>query len=351
MPIIPNLNIIFIHIPKTGGSSINEFFKLSNIRDKHSIVGNFLCENKLPGVIYGEYGKPFVYSSQDLRKYINKGDFIRIGDFLYQIHSEKPLLPKKIHLACIDNAKSIMQGNIAKQSAIYFGKTSKPMLIHKKLVSDTSSKKIIPSKFHWGWITTHTKNGKNLIQIFENSKKQSGKPAIELDHVSILYIKSRIPNNIYNNMFKFCVVRNPYSRLVSEYFWKIKDDDIRFDIDCKRLSFTQFIKVLNLKFPKLLKQPHAEVSHYLPQYMFICDKDNNLLVDYVAKLENGLEFALKNVFQKIGLKTTKPIKLVKSNTTKTRRKHYSEYYTPETQNIVYNLYKRDFEIFGYSREL
>ena len=86
MPIIPNLNLIFIHIPKTGGSSINEYFQLARMREQNSVLGNFLCERKLPGAVKGEYGKNFVHTSVDLRPYISKGDFIRIGPLLYQVH-------------------------------------------------------------------------------------------------------------------------------------------------------------------------------------------------------------------------------------------------------------------------
>ena len=220
------------------------------------------------------------------------------------------------------------------------------------MVSDNSGQKIIPSKFHWGWLTTHFKNGRPLTQVFNGRQtRSSGKPALELDHVSIQYIRSRIPRSVYENMYTFCVVRNPYSRLVSEYFWKLKDTDIRFGIDCRQLSFTQFIYVLDKKFSKLLYQPQAEVSHYLPQYMFVCDINGNLLVDYVAKLENGLENAIEHVLDNIGLSNHPPVKLNKSNSTKDKRQHYSKYYTSATQAIVYRLYQRDFEIFNYSKEL
>ena len=352
MPIIPNLNLIFIHIPKTGGSSINEYFNLQHLREKYSIVGNFLCENKLPGSIHGVNGKPFIHTTNDLRSHVSKGDFIRVGKFLYQIHSKRPLLPRKIHLAAIDNAKCIMQGDIACQTANYIGSSNNQIPIYKKLVSDNTGRKIIPSKFHWGWLTTNTRNGFPLVQVFSNGQTtNSGKPAIELDHVSIKYIKSRLPSKVFNSMYKFCIVRNPYSRLVSEYFWKIKDNDVRFGIDCKRLRFTGFIKLLEKKFPKLLFQPQAEVSHYLPQYMYVCDNDGSIMVDTVIKIEDGLESGLEKVLNHIGVDTKTPIKLNKSNKTVDKRRHYSTYYTEETKNIVYRLYQRDFEIFNYPKEI
>ena len=36
---------------------------------------------------------------------------------------------------------------------------------------------------------------------------------------------------------------------------------------------------------------------------------------------------------------------------KITHKHYSEYYTDELKELTYNFYRRDFEIFNYSKEL
>jgi hypothetical protein len=274
-----------------------------------------------------------------------------VGKLLYQVHANKPLRPRRIYLASIDSAGKIMKGIIANNEGIYIG-TSEKVNIYKKLVSDHNGSRIIPSKFHWGWLNTLTREGHPLVQVFDNARiKQSGSPAIELDHVSIRYIKSRLPAQIYNNMFTFAFVRNPYARLVSEYFWKRKDGDVRLGINCRQISFSQFIKTLQIKFKNLLAQPQAEVSHYLPQYLFICDSEDKIMIDFVAKYEDGLENGLTIALGKVGIKLNLPIKLSKSNSTSQVRDHYSTYYTSETQEIVYKLYEKDFTIFNYPKIL
>jgi hypothetical protein len=349
MPIIPNWNVIFIHIPKTGGSSINEFFQLHRLREQESFLGNFLCERRLPGVVRGEYGKNFVWTSVDLRPYISKGDFIRLGTLLYQVHAKKPLRPRRINLAPLDNAQRIMSGKIAERDGVYIGGKGRTS-IYKRLVSDPHGDRIIPSKYHWGWVNTLSRSGSPLTQVYDGGRvRANGMPAIELDHISIQYIKSRIPQQIFNNMFKFAFVRNPYDRLVSEYFWKRKDDDVRFSINCRDMTFTQFIKTLRRRFKLVMNQPQCEVSHLLPQYLFVCNSDGEIIVDYIAKYEDGLEKGLRESLSMIGHDVPSEIKLPKSNNTSKSREHYTNYYTPELSDIVYHLYERDFEIFDYPK--
>ena len=89
----------------------------------------------------------------------------------------------------------------------------------------------------------------------------------------------------------------------------------------------------------------------MPQWLFVCDEDDTVIVDYVAKYEDGLENGIEEAFRQLGTPPDTPIKLPKSNVTKTSRDHYSSYYTPATRDIVADLYRKDFEIFGYSLDL
>ena len=350
MPIYPHLNLAFIHIPKTGGSSINDYFNLKKIMDANSIKGDFVCEQKLPGYVRGQNGRPFVVPSENLKPYLSKGDYIRIDNFIYQVHSKKELRPNKICLAGVDDASNLMNGQIATQDVNFLGNNGKHK-IWKKLVSDHFGNKIIPSKYHWGWIITKNGTGKKLKQVrADGTIIENGSPALELDHISIHYIQSRLDKPVFDNLFKFAFVRNPYDRLVSEYFWKIKDNDTRLGLNCRNIDFRTFILKLEEKFEYLLNFPHHEVSHFLPQYMFICDQQDNLMVDFIWKYEDGLEKGLENLFKEIGFNESLSVELPKNNVTRHKRKKYTEYYDQETKDIVYYLYQKDFDIFGYDRE-
>lgn len=350
MPVLDNLKIIFIHIPKTGGSSINEFFKLEQIREKYSIEGRFLSELQLPGYVWNSPGDDFVRTSEDLRDKVSRGDFIRIGTYLYQVHADKPVQANRIHLSCLDHAYNTMHGHLAHESTPCLNEVGKKHAIYKKLVSDAGGNKIIPSRYHWGWITTQSQNGRALKQVFEGNKIiKTGHPAIELDHVSIHYIQKHVSPEQFNTYYSFCFVRNPYDRVVSEYFWKRKDKDMRFGIDSTRMTFRQFVYALAKQFPVIWNQPHWEVSHFLPQYLFVYDTNDQLKVNKVYKFEDSLENGLGDVFETLGFGTRDEIKLNKSNSTRHSRQHYTHYLTQDLREIIYNLYRKDFELFGYDK--
>lgn len=146
--------------------------------------------------------------------------------------------------------------------------------------------------------------------------------------------------------FKFCVVRNPYSRLVSFYnFTKIRNN-------IENHSFEMFVKKNLTKHLDLYPHSLAQTSHIL-QTMCICRPIsenfykqsidncfdwNVCLVDKVFKLENIEE--LKNFFK------------TERNFPHEKRSTYDEfmsYYTTDLKELVYNHFKKDFEILEYRK--
>lgn len=369
MPIIEEEGILFVHIPKTGGSSINTFFNLDQKRDDQSLFGQNISEQRLPGKVWfsPKANVPnMVFTDRDLRPHLNPGDYLRIGNYMYQVSNNAQEMDgptvrsDRLFLSFLDNAGDIMNGQIAKKRATFQGDMGKAHPIAKKLVSNAVGTSAIPSRYLWGWITTSNSqseaNGHPYQQVLPRPFKQvygdnniisNGKPALELDHTSIQYMRIRIPDPIFTTMCSFCYVRNPYDRLVSEYFWKRKGGDIRFGLDCRQLSFSDFVIALAKRFPTIYRQPHCEVSHFLPQTDFIYDTNDQCLVTVVGRFEDGLEKALKEVYQILGKTPPKTIKLKKSNTTQSDREPFQNYYTPYLKKLVAQIYERDFRLLGY----
>jgi hypothetical protein len=156
----------------------------------------------------------------------------------------------------------------------------------------------------------------------------------EYDHASALLIKSR-ERKIYDEFYKFTLVRNPYDRLVSEYAWKVKDNDRR-SLNVEDKSFKDFVHEIYCNFDKIQSQIHKEKSHLIPQSHFVLDDVN------VFKFEN-----LEVLIEKLNLEYNLPILNVKHN--QTSHKLFHEYYDQDTCEMVYDMYRSDFMLFDYDK--
>jgi len=148
-------------------------------------------------------------------------------------------------------------------------------------------------------------------------------------HASIHDIKSDFPQ-AYKNYRKFTVVRNPYDRMVSWYFF-LKESAVLAGFDLETVFPFNFIKwienPLNADFTnrKLLD----------PQYTFI-DETVTIL-----KYEN-LNKELSKFFKE-------EINLPLHNKSNFKKEYFLNYYNKYALGIVYERYKEDLEKFNYNK--
>ena len=144
--------------------------------------------------------------------------------------------------------------------------------------------------------------------------------------------------------FKFTVVRNPWDRLVSDYFHYKEQPVIRRgkaimgrDIAIQKYmpkSFEDF--VMNNCYPVSKFRP----LRLRPQLAYLT---LNGVVDmnFIARFEN-LEQDFKYIVEMLEKHGAKLPKVRAS-----RHKHYTEYYNEETKALVAEKYKEDISYFGY----
>lgn len=152
----------------------------------------------------------------------------------------------------------------------------------------------------------------------------------------------------FHRYYKFAVVRNPFDRLVSAFFY-LKQGGIGFfdkDFSKKYLSevdsFERFVK--RLESDVIFRNDVMSWVHFIPQMDFLSLNGDQLNVDKVIKLEN-IDHEINDLCNQLRLK---PVKLKKDNISK--RKKYTEYYTPELVGIVSSLYQQDLDALKYSYE-
>ena len=163
----------------------------------------------------------------------------------------------------------------------------------------------------------------------ENVLRDENPPVYNsLHNTASTYIKKY--ERYFDNYFKFSVVRNPWDRLVSGYFYH-RALGYGSHKDRYGKSFKEFVQKIET-FP----QRHFLVG----QYNYINIKGVDVL-DYLIKFES-LEEGFCEVSKKLNFK----IKTL-YDVRKTEHKHYTEYYNDETKQIVAEKYAKDIEYFGY----
>ena len=130
--------------------------------------------------------------------------------------------------------------------------------------------------------------------------------------------------------YAFSVVRNPYDRIISEYFYITEWTKNKWG---RRPEFNMWI-IENLN--KLKNNPFHLDNHLRPQYEFI---DGEI---EIFKFEDGIEKIIKYLSDKFNLPL--PSKRIHKNKSKKERVEFSL----EALEKVNEIYKKDFELFGYN---
>ena len=153
-----------------------------------------------------------------------------------------------------------------------------------------------------------------------------------------MYYLEMLPGDLYEGLFKFVFVRNPWDLQVSSYHHLGRE---RPGLLEGVSGFEDFLRYkLNLRRPP---QYHLDMSATL-QSDYILDLHGNLIVDFVGRYER-LATDFEEACKQIGLPRTPelPHKRKAEN-----RKPYRAYYTDETKALVADFYKSDIERFGYT---
>lgn len=148
-----------------------------------------------------------------------------------------------------------------------------------------------------------------------------GKTKYWSSHKSARAIKRDLGDEMFDKYLKFCVIRNPYDKMISSYYWNKSKKSFK--------DYVKQINVVNLDFYSI---------------------DGNSVCDYYIRFEN-LEEDIIKLCEKLGIEDYDIKKLPKhKSTTRTNKSHYSTFYDEETKQIVYEKHKKEFELFGYKFE-
>jgi len=153
--------------------------------------------------------------------------------------------------------------------------------------------------------------------------RRGGNATIWVNHKPAKEIKKELGDKMFNEYTKFCVIRNPYDKMVSKYFFR-----------GAKTTFKEFIK----------NHTSSNINHYFIDKKSVCN--------YYIRYEN-LEKDIIELCKILGIENYNITELpnFKSTQRKNKNKHYSKYYDDETKSIVDKVCSKEFELFGYKFEI
>lgn len=188
-------------------------------------------------------------------------------------------------------------------------------------------------------------------QVLLNDNDDPARGTEKLSHLSAAEYVScgHVSQNDFDRYYKFSFVRNPWSRLVSEY---------RYRNFLSHKSFKDFVM-------KKLPKPGRDdkYRHVMPQSEMLFDDNGRMLVDFVGKFET-LQQDFDKVCEQLGFADSR-LPHINSSDKKSRElrrkarnilhrnkesglRTYTDFYDEETREYVSTLYQADITNFNYN---
>ena len=181
------------------------------------------------------------------------------------------------------------------------------------------------------------KNAGTSIETYFDKEPHVKGFQIARKHDNIEIIKNNFPEK-YKTYKKFTIIRNPYDRMVSWYFFlKYELSNMwrnYFDLENEDVFGWRF-----LSFKEFLKNPEKVNLEMIIKMKQLMARAGISKTVEIIKFEN-LNKELSEFFEK-------EINLPIIN--KSKHEHFLKYYDKDSLDVVYEKYKKDFKKFNYKR--
>ena len=170
---------------------------------------------------------------------------------------------------------------------------------------------------------------KSLLDISQlNSEDPNLIPSPQ--HLTCTMLRERMGAEKYDRYFKFTFIRNPWGRLLSDYFWRQAAPRRKLD-----MTFPEFTELAS----DVVENGHYYrdrfADHFIPQVEFTRDVD---AIYRFEKLEQGLLSAAVILDVDVGRVPAKQ---------KKPHDEYWRFYDSASRSRIEDLYREDIETFGY----
>ena len=164
------------------------------------------------------------------------------------------------------------------------------------------------------------KNMKKILRRFITVRKFHS-------HIPAIKVKTRIPEKIWNEYFKFCVERNPWDKVLSHYYFVTQ----RYKGYNKNLSLDEYLSL-------------GELPYNYPIYT---DINGEIIVDRIIRYEN-LMAELAKVFSFLGIPFDGTLNVNEKSHYRDDRQSYQEIYSNEQRETIKRLFDQEIRMHGYT---
>jgi chondroitin 4-sulfotransferase 11 len=184
--------------------------------------------------------------------------------------------------------------------------------------------------------------GKHKKYIFIHINKTGGTSvtsAIGLSkksHYTVKEVIALIGSETFDKAYVFTIVRNPWSKVVSHYKYRVKTNQT--NLGAKTISFKQWVSATYGVDKDLFYYDNPKM--FAPQVEWLKDGKGAVCANDIIKFET-LNKDFERVAKVIGVKFELP------HLNATKNDSYQDYYDDDTIEIVRNHFREDIELFDY----
>lgn len=172
-------------------------------------------------------------------------------------------------------------------------------------------------------------SGSGMAINVANKRRYSRVLGPSPEHTSASKLRRFVGEDVWTKHFKFCFVRNPFAKAVSDWRWRVR-------VTGHQVPFERFIR-------DIATGEKSPVTPAQPDNWPIYTIDNEPAMDYIGRFEN-LDHDIRHIFDIIGLPHPPAFPHAKASP---KQSHYKEHYTPPIRKEVEVLFARELEAFGY----
>lgn len=148
-------------------------------------------------------------------------------------------------------------------------------------------------------------------------------------HITAKELKLELPEEVWQNSYKFAFVRNPWDWQVSLYSYMLEHEEhFQHKLIASMSGFEEFLE---------WRIAHDKVL----QKSFVTGDDGNLILDFVGRFET-LADDFASICSRLGVETRLPRLNASSH------QAYQSYYDDRTMRLVLEAFREDVELFGYT---